>query len=127
VRGSRNIVTNNTAIKKKVEHYMNLHYTMTVKYRPDLTMTGGTPEEAVRELLAEKAEWFETCLDRNIPIPSPVESMNFSGKILLRTSPSLHESLYNIAELEGVSLNQYVITKLAQAVGKNEKSIAKSQ
>jgi predicted HicB family RNase H-like nuclease len=131
----------NTELKKQLEHYMNLHYTMTVKYRPeqggyyvagyvelpDLTMTENTPEEAVKELLAEKAEWFEACLERNIPIPSPVESRNFSGKILLRTSPSLHESLYNIAELEGVSLNQYVITKLAQAVGKDDSSIAKSR
>jgi len=131
------MVIENTDTGKRVEYYMNLHYTMMVKYSPeqggyyvagyvelpDLTMTGSTPEEAVKELLAEKEEWFESCLKQGIPIPPPVESRNFSGRILLRTSPSLHKSLYEIAELEGVSLNQFVITKLAQAVGKAEGSI----
>ncbi|MBN1602197.1 MAG: hypothetical protein JW915_11350 [Chitinispirillaceae bacterium] len=62
---------------------MNSHYTMMVKCRPeqsgyyvagyvelpDLTMTGATPEEAVKELLAEKKEWFTLCLERGISIP----------------------------------------------------------
>ncbi|NLE08548.1 MAG: toxin-antitoxin system HicB family antitoxin [Dehalococcoidales bacterium] len=128
------MVIKDTGIRKTVEYYMDLPYTMMVKYRPeqggyhvagyvelpDLTMTGSTPEEAVKELLAEKEEWFAMCLERGIPIPLPVESRNFSGRILLRTSPSLHKALYELAELEGVSLNQYIITRLARAVGKAE-------
>jgi predicted RNase H-like HicB family nuclease len=59
------MVTKEADIKKQVEYYMSLPYNMTVKYRseqggyyvagytelPDLTMTGDTPEEAVKELL----------------------------------------------------------------------------
>ncbi len=121
-------------IKQLVDFYMNLPYTMTVKHRgeqggyyvagyvelPDLTMTGETPEEAIRELLAEKPEWFETCLKLGISIPLPVEPQKYSGKVVLRMSRSLHESLIRIAELEGVSLNQYMVSALSRSVGVRE-------
>ena len=83
-------------------------------------MTGDTPEEAVKELLMVKPEWFEECLKRGIQIPPPIEQQKYSGKVILRMPPSLHESLIHIAELEGVSLNQYMLSKLSHAVGVDE-------
>ena len=70
------MLENVTDIQKKVEHYLSLPYTMTVKryddqgtfYQagfvelPDLFMTGPTPEVAVKELLAEEPEYFESCI-----------------------------------------------------------------
>ncbi|ADJ26737.1 HicB family protein [Dehalogenimonas lykanthroporepellens BL-DC-9] len=130
-----------TRIKKQgdklgrdVDYYMNLPYTMKVKYRPeqggyyvagyvelpDLTMTGESPEEAVRELLAEKADWFKTSLDEGIDIPLPVEPRKYSGKIMVRIPPSLHESLIEIADAEGVSLNQVMVSALSRSVGRKE-------
>jgi len=128
------MITKNTDIKKQVEYYMSLPYTMTVKYRPeqggyyvasyielpDLNMTGNTPEEAVKELLTEKPEWFETCLELGIKIPLPAEPQKYSGKIVLRMPPTMHESLIQIAELEGVSLNQYMLTSLSRSIGFDE-------
>ncbi len=128
------MLTSNTEIEKKVEYYLGLPYTMTVKFRPeqggyyvagyielpDLTMTGDTPEEAVRELQAEKRGWFEECLKRSISIPLPVEPQKYSGKIVIRMPPSMHESLIRIAELEGVSLNQYMLTALSRTLGRDE-------
>jgi antitoxin HicB len=128
------MVADVTDIKKQVEYYMKLPYTMTVKYRPeqggyyvagyielpDLTMTGETPEEAVKELLIEKPEWFETCLKLNVKIPVPVEPRKYSGKIVIRMPPSMHESLIRITELEGISLNQYMLTALARSIGFDE-------
>jgi antitoxin HicB len=128
------MVTKNIDIKKQVEYYMSLPYTMTVKYRPeqggyyvasyielpDLNMTGNTPEEAVKELLIEKPEWFETCLELGIKIPLPAEPQKYSGKIVLRMPPTMHESLIQIAELEGVSLNQYMLTSLSRSIGFDE-------
>jgi predicted HicB family RNase H-like nuclease len=69
-------------------------------------MTGPTPEEAVKELLVEKPEWFETCLKLGIEIPMPVQNKKYRGKIALRVSPSMHAAVTRIAELEGISLNQ---------------------
>ncbi len=123
-----------TEIQKRAEYYMNLPYAMTVTFRPeqggyyvagyielpDLTMTGDTPQEAVKELLAEKSEWFEECLKRDIPIPLPVQAQKYSGKIVLRIPPSLHESLVRIATLEGVSLNHYMLSALSRALGYDE-------
>ena len=121
-------------IKRLVDYYMSLPYTMIIKRReeqggyyvasyielPDLSMTGATPEEAVRELLDEKPEWFETCIKLGIKIPQPPEPEKYSGKMVLRMSPSMHETLTRMAELEGVSLNQYMVTTLAKCVGQDE-------
>ena len=118
-------------MKKNVAYYMSLPYTMIVKYRaeqggyyvasyielPDLSMTGDTPEEAVKELLVEKSEWFETCLKLGIAIPMPVESQEYSGQIRLRIPPSLHQQLRYRAVAEDVSLNQYMTSALASSVG----------
>ena len=123
-------------IKARIEYYMKLPYTMTVQFQdeqggyyvagfqelPDLTMTGQTPVEAVNELLIEAPEWFENCLKLGIEIPLPIEPQKYSGKIVLRMPPSMHESLIKIAELEGISLNQYMIAALARSVGLSERT-----
>ena len=128
------MIIKNNHIKNQIEYYMSLPYTMTVKYRPeqggyyvasyvelpDLNMTGKTPEEAVKELLIEKPEWFETCLKLGIRIPLPAEPQKYSGKIVLRMPPTMHESLIQIAELEGVSLNQYMLASLSRSIGFDE-------
>ena len=128
-----------TELKKKVDYYVGLPYTMTIEYYeeqggyymasyvelPDLTMTGATPEEAVKELLVEKSEWFEICLKLGIEIPLPVENKKYSGKIALRMSPSMHAAVTRIAELEGISLNQYMVTTIARAIGHEEASLVR--
>jgi predicted RNase H-like HicB family nuclease len=89
-----------TELKKKVDYYVGLPYTMTIEYcedqggyylasyteLPDLIMTGPTPEEAVKELLVEKPEWFETCLKLGIEIPMPVQNKKYRGKIAPRVA-----------------------------------------
>ena len=128
-----------TELKKKVDYYVGLPYTMTIEYceeqggyyvasyieLPDLTMTGATPEEAVKELLVEKPEWFETCLKLGIEIPMPVQNKKYRGKIALRVSPSMHAAVTRIAELEGISLNQYMVTTIARAIGHEEASLVR--
>jgi antitoxin HicB len=125
------MVTAKIDIEKQIEYYMKLPYTMTVKHRPeqggyyvagyielpDLTMTGDTPEEAVKELLDERKDWFRTCLELGVKIPMPVDPPKYSGEIRVRMPPSLHQALAQRAASEGVSLNQYMVTGLARAVG----------
>ena len=128
------MVIKETDIKKQVEYYMSLPYTMTVKFRseqggyyvasyvelPYLTMTGDTPDRAVKELLTEKPEWFKECLKLGIHIPLPVKPQKYSGKIVLRIPPSMHESLINLSNLEGISLNQFMLAALSRTVGLEE-------
>jgi len=71
---------------------------------------GETPEEAVSELQENESAWLETAKEVGIPIPEiPVDSLeNYSGKMTLRISPSVHMKAAQRARQEGISLNQYV-------------------
>jgi HicB family len=45
------------------------------------------------------------------------ERQSFSGRLLLRMPPALHAEVSRKAELEQVSLNQFITTAVASAVG----------
>ncbi len=60
-------------------------------------------EQAVDEYLA----------DREGDIPPPLTERKFSGKFLVRTSPTLHSQLTVEAAEQNVSMNQWVVQKLA--------------
>ncbi len=121
-------------LKQKVDYYMKLPYTITIERReeqggyyvarylelPHFLMTGDTPEEAVKDLEAEKREWFQFNIERGNKIPLPLKSRKYSGKIVLRMSPNLHECLIRLAELQGTSLNSFMVKALAQAAGYND-------
>lgn len=47
------------------------------------------------------------------------ERQSFSGRLLLRMPPALHAEVSRKAELERVSLNQFITTAVAAAVGWN--------
>jgi predicted RNase H-like HicB family nuclease len=127
-------------IKEKVKYYASLPYTITIercddqgtyyvaKYLelPDFIMTGETPEEAVRELESEKLEWFEFNIEKGNKIPLPLKSRKYSGKIILRMPPMLHEKVVEMSELQGTSLNNFMVKAIAQASDyKGELSIIK--
>jgi len=121
-------------LKKQVEYYTNLPYTITVERLddqgtyyvaryielPDLLMTGDTPEEALAELESVKPEWIETHLELGNKMPPPLKGRRYSGEYRLRMQPSLHEAAALMAEMEGVSLNQYTVMALSRAVGQDE-------
>lgn len=57
--------------------------------------------------------WLETAYEQGLEIPEPSAPSHYSGKFVLRLPRSLHRSLVESAEQEGVSLNQYATTLLA--------------
>ncbi len=83
---------------------------------PYCAIHGDTPEQALEEIKAVKREWLETSLELGNNIPQPV-SREYSGQIRLRLSPTLHKLLSERANIEDISLNQYMNTLLAQSVG----------
>jgi predicted HicB family RNase H-like nuclease len=46
-------------------------------------------------------------------VPVPLTERRFSGKFLVRTSPALHARLTVEAAEQNVSMNQWVVQKLA--------------
>jgi hypothetical protein len=66
-----------------------------------------------------KDAWLEDALAAGAGIPEPVSTEKLpSGKWLQRVPRSLHKGLTEMAEKEGVSLNQLVTSILAEAVGR---------
>lgn len=119
---------------KELKHYMSLPYTITLKRGsgdgeeywvarvvelPHCLTHGATPEEALKDIEDAKREWLKSNLEDGLPIPEPAK---FTGQYHLRMPPSLHEALALKSESEDVSLNQFMITALARAVGYAEPS-----
>lgn len=118
------------AVVKDLEYYSKLPYTIILERHDDqgsywvarvaelpyCLIHGNTPEEAIREIEDVKIDWIKSNLEDGLPIPEPVQR-KYSGEIRVRMSPSLHRLLTDRAGIEEVSLNQYMVTALARAVG----------
>jgi len=120
---------------ESVEQYARLPFTVTLEPNddgkgvyyvarvielPDLFMAGDTPAEALTELEAVKRDWIAEYLRLGNKMPRPLQSRKYSGKLIVRMPPSLHEALTKMAELEGVSVNQYMVAALARCAGRDE-------
>lgn len=46
----------------------------------------------------------------------PIENTEFSGRLLVRLSKSLHSKASYVAKREGVSLNQFIVSCIAEQV-----------
>jgi len=78
---------------------------------------GRTAEEAMESLEDIACSWIEGMLEAGQQVPEPMVPSPFSGRLVLRMPRSLHERAAQIAELEGVSLNQFITNCVATAVG----------
>ena len=78
---------------------------------------GGTPQAALANVRAALEAWIAPALARGRQVPAPRAEATHSGRLLLRMPPTLHAELARAAEREEVSLNQFVSSALAGAVG----------
>ncbi len=113
---------------KDLAYYMSLPYEVVVKRDeggwfarvPDLPgcMTHSETFEELLPLIKDaKRGYIEVSLEHGDPIPEPRTLDSYSGKVNLRMPKSLHRDLARLAEEEGVSLNQVMVTALARSVG----------
>jgi antitoxin HicB len=121
-------------MEKTVEYYLGLPYTIElvpepeggwfvgVKELPGCISEGDTPEEAIEMIRDAMRAWIEVALEDGDPVPEPRQIEAYSGKFLVRVPRSLHRDLVAVAEQENVSLNQYISTALARAVGQSTAS-----
>lgn len=105
--------------KKVVFPYTNKDCSVTwVVEFPDLpgcSAVGRTEEEALQESKVARELWLDEYFDQYKSYPEQKSiANNFSGKILLRLPKTLHKELSEEAEEECVSLNQLIVTLLAQ-------------
>ncbi len=71
---------------------------------PTLTEAIASIERAVDEYLTERD---------GVGVPQPLTDRKFSGRFVVRTSPMLHARLTVEAAEQNVSMNQWVVQKLA--------------
>lgn len=81
---------------------------------PGLSAFGDTPESAIKELSIAKKLFIESMVIDGESIPEPEVLKPFSGQLRLRLPKSLHASLTQIAQMECVSLNTYIISLLSE-------------
>ena len=84
---------------------------------PGCSAFGETQEEAVKELQGAIVASIEALQAAGNPVPKPsrpADANQYSGKVLVRMPKFLHAQLAASAQTEDVSLNQYIVARLAQ-------------
>jgi antitoxin HicB len=129
-----------TTIKRKpLEYYLGLKYPVT--FYPDVTggyavaiddlpgcySQGETLEEATEMIEEARQLWLESAYEDGLDIPEPGAIREYSGKFNVRLPKDLHRRLDRMAEREGVSLNQFLVATLSEAVGRKETRTRKTR
>jgi antitoxin HicB len=124
---------------KDLNYYLKLPYTIILEERddgngayvaaiikelPGCLSHGATVEEAAHNIQDAKRDWLVSNLEDNLLIPEP---QKYTGQFHLRMSSSLHESLARMADMNNVSLNQYLTMALSRTVGVEEGRLSKSR
>ena len=122
-----------TATKRQpLEYYLGLKYPVTIEEAPEggyfaeikdlpgCFAQGETVAEAHEMIEIARRMWLEVAYEDGQDIPLPRELDQYSGKFFIRTPKSLHRRLDQLADMEGVSLNQFLVSTLSKAVGQEE-------
>ncbi len=83
---------------------------------PSLAAHGSTQEKALKEISTVVGYVLEELISANEELPVPLSRRSFSGKLNVRMPKTLHRRLAAESEKEGVSLNSWINTKLAEPI-----------
>ena len=121
-----------SAERKPLKYYLSLKYPVTIHSSPEggyvaeiedlpgCLAQGETLDEAYELIEVARKMWLEVSCEDGQDIPEPRSEQEYSGKFMLRAPKSLHRKLDHMACREGVSLNQYLVATLSEAVGQSE-------
>ena len=79
---------------------------------PSLATHGDTAEEALHEIEKVVEETIKWMKEDNEQIPEPLGLKKFKGNLTLRVPPEIHRELAIKSAEEGVSINQFILSKL---------------
>lgn len=77
-----------------------------------LAAHGKSAEKALKEIKFLVSETIRLMTDGNEPVPESFGLKKFKGNLTLRISSEMHRSLAIRSAEEGVSINQYILSKL---------------
>lgn len=81
---------------------------------PGCISCGETIESAVANAIDAKEVWLEAAIEEGIEINEPDSLDDYSGQFKLRIPKSLHKSLAEHSQREGISMNQYCVYLLSK-------------
>lgn len=81
---------------------------------PGCITCGETLESAIANAVDAKKTWIEAALEEGVEIPEPNSLQDYSGQFKLRMPRSLHRSLAEHSQREGISMNQYCVYLLSK-------------
>ncbi len=81
---------------------------------PGCISCGKTIESAVANAIDAKEVWLEAAIEEGIEINEPDSLDDYSGQFKLRIPKSLHKSLAEHSQREGISMNQYCVYLLSK-------------
>jgi RNA polymerase sigma-B factor len=92
-------------------------WTARVEELPGCEAHGETADEAAGAIRESMEAWISNALAKRREVPEPRDPSAYSGRLMLRMPHTLHAELARAAEREDVSLNQFITSSLASAVG----------
>jgi len=92
-------------------------YTARLMEFPGCFAEGDSPAEAYERLETAAESWIEAALEMGQAIPPPAADTEFSGRFALRLPRSLYRQAAELAEMDGTSLNQFLVSTVAEKVG----------
>jgi predicted RNase H-like HicB family nuclease len=84
---------------------------------PGCFAEGETAAEAAANLEDAAQSWLEATIAKGQTVPDPMEDLDYSGKLVVRLPKSLHRRAAYAANREGVSLNQFIVSSVAEQIG----------
>jgi RNA polymerase sigma-B factor len=92
-------------------------WTARVEELPGCEAHAETADEATRAIRGAMEAWIAEALEAGREVPDARGAASYSGRLMLRMPHSLHAELARAAERDEVSLNQFITSSLASAVG----------
>lgn len=92
-------------------------YTAELLEFPGCVAQGDSPAEAYARLEEAARSWIEAAEEVGQEIPEPAAANEYGGRFALRLPRSLHRQASQLAQRDGTSLNQFIVTALAEKVG----------
>ena len=84
---------------------------------PGCIAVGDTAAEALANLESVAESWLQATIAKGLRVPEPIENTEFSGKLVVRLPKTLHKKAAHAAARDGVSLNQFIVSCVAEQVG----------
>ena len=81
---------------------------------PTLKAHGKTMEmaiKAIKRVVSATLKWMKEDKEE---IPEPFSTRQFKGNLTLRTSPAVHRQLATHAAEQGISINQYILSRVME-------------